>query len=143
VRTEPDAWDRYDPLGGAYAFSNDIDLLEWRVTHEVPFNALSFWLTDAYDMGPEPGRGPGLPESWFRLTAAGAEWSIPQRDPTGTAYLVNIMLHEWVSELVVTFHTRVGDGFGVSSPHVNPIPLPASALLLLGGLAILGWRARR
>lgn len=129
-----------DLIGGKWLDSNDTLGMKWEVSGLGAFNALSFFLIDAADVGGKFSIKVG--ESLFSqvLGAAG-------RAANGNIQLVTILLPEAVTSLTVElFNDRLNDGFGIdgaSVANVAPIPVPPAAALLLTGVLALGALGRR
>jgi hypothetical protein len=139
----PWVWGRFNTAGvdGKWLDSNDTLGMRWEVSGLGKFNALAFLLTDVADVGAVFSIKVG--ETLFSsVVGAGG------RTENGSVQLVRILLPETVSSLVVELRNdRLNDGFGIDGAtiaHVAPVPVPPAALLLLsGGLALAGLKARR
>ena len=139
-------WGRYNAddlpggLGGQWLDSNDTQGMNWQVSGLGSFNALSFFLIDAADVGAKFSIMVGDTLYAQVLGANG-------RTPNGNIQLVTILLDAAVDTLNVRlFNDRLNDGFGVDGAmvaHVAPVPVPPAALLLATGLLGLGALRRR
>lgn len=102
------------------------------------FNWISFILTDFDDVG----------ELGFSLQVSGpdiiseTEFNTVKQS-NGDVFLVTLYFSDFVDDVFVTMNIDPGDGFGADSFAISVVPLPPSALLFLGGLAILGAASRR
>lgn len=129
-----------DELGGKWLDSNDTLGMKWEVKGVGKFNSLSFFLTDAADVGGKFSIKVG--ETLFSqvLGAAG-------KTANGNIQLVTILLPEAVTNLTVElFNDRLNDGFGIdgaTTANIAPIPVPPAAALLLTGVLALGAVRRR
>jgi hypothetical protein len=140
------AWGRYNADGngglvsGNWIDSNDNRGMRWDVDTGEKFNALSFFLIDAADVGGKFSMKIG---DTLYSTVLGASGRLAN----GNIQLVTILLDKAVSTLTVEmFHDRTNDGFGIdgaSAMRVAPIPVPPAAALLVSGLAALGFVRRR
>ncbi len=129
-----------DLIGGKWLDSNDTLGMKWEIGGLGAFNALSFFLIDAADVGGKFSIKVG--ESLFsQVLGAGG------RTANGNIQLVTILLPEAVSNLTVElFNDRLNDGFGIdgaSVSNVAPIPVPPAAALLVTGVLALGAISRR
>jgi MYXO-CTERM domain-containing protein len=129
----PAPFGRYDPDGGRWLDSNDLEEVVWDVDVGRAIRGLSFGLTDAHDQ----------PDSRFSFAVEGARWSIAEQEANGTLHLIRVMFDAPVDRTQVVFSTRGNDGFGIVSPTVQPVPLPPAALLALSGLGALALARRR
>ena len=139
-------WGRYNAdalpagLGGQWLDSNDTQGMTWDVSGLGTFNALSFFLIDAADVGAKFSILVGDTLYSQVLGASG-------RTPNGNIQLVTILLDKAVDTLSVKlFNDRLNDGFGVDGAmvaHIAPVPVPPAALLLATGLLGLGALRRR
>ena len=144
VRGDNDmAWGRYDtdlPIGGHWLDSNDNTGIEWTISGLGAFNALSFFVLDAADVG---GR--------FAIRVGDTLFDVAGGDgrrENGNILFVRILLDGLVDQLSVQMmHDRTNDGFGIDGatvarvPPPAPVPLPAAAPLLGAGLGGLGLAA--
>jgi hypothetical protein len=124
--------------------SNDTLGLEWRVEVGSAFTRLLLTLTDATDAAATMRIGVnGVTASFASLRSGGT------RD--GNVQLVLIDFGRAVSAATVRFENlpgrsgRTDDGFSVDdiAVDVGVVPLPAPAMLLIGGLAMLAFCRRR
>lgn len=125
---------------GKFLDSNDTIGIKWDVALAggSMFSTILFTLTDATDVG-----------AIMDITVGGVTRAISGLG-NGQSIMVLIELDTLVSSTVVTLRDRfadddpfLNDGFSVDDVVVGVIPLPASALLLLGGLGGLGALGRR
>ena len=129
-----------DLIGGKWLDSNDTLGMKWEISGLGAFNALSFFLIDAADVGGKFSIKVG--ESLFSqvLGASG-------RTANGNIQLVTILLPEAVTSLTVElFNDRLNDGFGIdgaSVARIAPVPVPPAAALLFTGVLALGALGRR
>ena len=137
------AWGRYDLDGvasGKWLDSNDTTGMKWTLGGVGKFNALSFFLIDAADVGAKFSLKVGDTMYSNLLGAQGKERN-------GNIQLVTILLDSAVKNLTVELmHDRLGDGFGVDGAtvaRVAPVPVPPAAALLLTGLFAIGALRRR
>jgi hypothetical protein len=130
----PRPYGRFDPFGGPWIDSQDRPRIVWTVERDAPFTTIRFALTDAFDQ-PRDDRFGG--ESHFSLSAGDAIWRIASREANGTLHWLEVVFDEPTTRAKLTFRTRLNDGWGVRAAGVAPVPLPASALMLLGGAGLL------
>jgi hypothetical protein len=140
------AWGRYNADGsnglvaGNWIDSNDNEGIRWDVDTGSKFNALSFFLIDAADVGGKFSMKVGDTLYSMLLGADG-------RLANGNIQLVTILLDKAVSSLTVElFNDRTNDGFGIdgaTAMRIAPVPVPPAAALILSGLAALGFVRRR
>lgn len=148
VRGDNDmSWGRFnadrlasDLIGGKWLDSNDTLGMRWDIGGVGAFNAISFFLIDAADVGGKFSIRVG--DSLFSQIL-GAD----TRTANGNIQLVTILLPETVTGLsIALFNDRLNDGFGIDGATVAnlaPIPLPPGAALLLTGALALGALRRR
>lgn len=136
-------WGRYDLDGvvsGKWLDSNDTYGMRWDIADHGKFNALSFFLIDAADVGAKFSMKVGDTLYSDLLGGSGQARS-------GNIQVVTILLDRAVDSLSVELmHDRLNDGFGVDGAtlaHVAPIPVPPAAALLVTGLFALGAVRRR
>ena len=133
---------RYDaddtPGSTNYLDSNDNSAMNILVSGIGMFDRISFMLTDIDDVG----------LIRFKLiiddvveyfTPAGTNRS----EQNGRLLLATIDLGVLVDSLNIEMTIDAGDGFGFDGAKIAATPLPAPALMLLGGLGALGVAARR
>ena len=140
------AWGRYNADGsngliaGNWIDSNDNHGMRWDVDTGSKFNALSFFLIDADDVGGKFSMKVG--DTLYSAILGG-----DGRLANGNIQLVTILLDKAVSSLTVEmFHDRTNDGFGIdgaTAMRIAPVPVPPAAALILSGLAALGFLRRR
>ena len=140
------AWGRYNADGsdglisGNWIDSNDNHGIRWNVDTGSKFNALSFFLIDAADVGGKFSMKVG--DTLYSTLLGGNG-----RLANGNIQLVTILLDKAVSNLTVEmFHNRTNDGFGIdgaTAMRIAPIPVPPAAALLVSGLAAFGLFRRR
>ena len=137
VRGDDMPWGRYgtdpsQPLGGNWLDSNDNLGMRWEIAGLGKFNALSFFVLDAADVG---GKFSIKVGDTLYSDIAGATGRLAN----GNIHFVKILLDEAVTSLTVELmHDRTNDGFGIDGAAVGlaPVPLPPAALLI--GTALLG-----
>ena len=139
-------WGRYNAdelsggLGGQWLDSNDTQGMSWDVSGLGTFNALSFFLIDAADVGARFSIQVG-DTLYSQILGAGG------RTLNGNVQLVTILLDKAVDTLSVRlFNDRLNDGFGIDGAmvaRIAPVPVPPAALLLVSGLLGLGAFRRR
>lgn len=137
-------WGRYNTnpsnlLGGNYLDSNDNRYLNWTISGIGKFDTVSFFVIDAADVGGKFSIKAGG-TSFYKLAGANGKLA------NGNIQLVTITLDEAVTSLDLRLgHDRSNDGFAVDGVTVGlaPIPLPAAAWLLVGGIGVLGAASRR
>lgn len=138
--------------GSWFLDSNDTHGIEWDVqlAGDAAFDALFFTLTDGSDVG-----------AYLRIDADGTtfEQRVGGKLPNGNSSIVVVEFSSAVTFAEIDFLNfesdgvtfRNSDGFsldgmrvGTAGPGFNPppVPLPASGLLLVGALGLIGWRAR-
>jgi hypothetical protein len=138
-------WGRYNTenapgglVGGNWLDSNDNTGMTWDVTGLGPFNMLSFYVTDATDVGGLFSIRVG--DTLFENLSGG------QRLANGNIQLVTVLLDEKVSALTLQLmHNRTNDGFGVDGltmANISPVPLPPAAALMVPGLLLLAGTRR-
>lgn len=139
--TDPVPDGRYNPTPHMpWIDSADIGALRWDVGFDKPVRAFGFGVTDAADTFTPDG------DPFWRLTVDGATVSHPrlfndEGEPV-TWYTVVFDVPVLAASLVM--ETGRGDGYGITSATVAPIPLPAGGLLMLAALGGFGaLRLRR
>ena len=140
------AWGRYNADGSAglisgnWIDSNDNHGMRWDVDTGSKFNALSFFLIDAADVGGKFSMKVG--DTLYSAILGG-----DGRLANGNIQLVTILLDKAVSSLTVEmFHDRTNDAFGIdgaAAMRIAPVPVPPAAALLVSGLAAFGLFRRR
>ena len=73
---------------------------------------------------------------FFRLNAGNASYEINGKQPNGGLWLFSVVFDQGEDRVIDLISTR-NDGFGVGPVTVAPIPLPATGMLLLGGVVAL------
>lgn len=132
--TTPDAFGRFDPNGGGWVDSNDLERVLWDVETGRPMRSVTFALTDAHDQ----------PDSYFEMQVGDALWSIPSQEANGTLHLIRVLFDGPTDLQRIAFTTQHNDGFGIVGAVVQPVPLPPAALLAGSGmLAMAAVRRRR
>ena len=121
-----------------YLDSNDNSAMNILVSGIGMFDRISFMLTDIDDVG----------KIMFRLLVGGEEvYATPsdavKSEQNGRLLLATIDLGVLVDSLNIEMTIDAGDGFGFDGAKIAATPLPAPALMLLGGLGALGVAARR
>ncbi|SDX72412.1 VPLPA-CTERM protein sorting domain-containing protein [Ruegeria halocynthiae] len=118
--------------------ANGSDWLTFTFDTAVRLVSISFGHFDAYDLGFDWRRGLYLvddDDAWVNVRGDGAGFTGTDRS---TYYFGDVIARGFS---IRAFQRN--DDFVVSSFTVAPIPLPASALLLIGGLAGFGVMRRR
>jgi hypothetical protein len=137
---DPRHFGRFNPLGGSWIDSGDVDRTVWTVKHDKRFTSLNFAVIDAFDQKRDDRYGG---KSYFRLKVAGATWEIAKREKNGTMHWITILFDDPVKKARIKLITRLNDGWGVAAPTVEPIPLPATAWRRLAGAGALVAATRR
>jgi hypothetical protein len=143
--TSPNHYGRHNPPDwvGRWVDSNDIERVEWEIDTAAlglkPLMGIEFALVDAYDQRPWGGLGP----SFFDLSVKGATWSIDSREANAMVHWITVLFEQPVSSAVISFNTRLNDGWGVANAQIAPIPAPPAAILAIGGFALLISLRRR
>lgn len=124
-------------LGSAWYDSNDIPGIRATLLFPGLVDSFALWTRDENDQR----------NSFWTVTIGGTTYSAPPRveaDPSPLRFLY-VMLDGPTDSATLDFATKRNDGwnFGVLTSAPAPIPLPATALLLLGGLAGLAMVRRR
>lgn len=125
------------PFDGVQALSsNDTLGIAWNAFTRAGtlFSQVVFGLRDAAD----------IRNTVFTITAGGQTTTLsPGGNNNGRLVVINF--GENVSSALIEMRTTRNDGFTLDGATIipSPVPLPASSLLLLGGLAALGAAARR
>jgi hypothetical protein len=114
--------------------SNDTQGIIWTATlGGTLFDGLVFAIADAADAGAKT----------LRIVAGGAERVFNNLGNNNERY-VQISFSTKVDTATVEILTSPNDGFTVDGAIINAVPLPASALLLLGGAgALIGFGRRK
>ena len=124
VRADSDmAWGRYDtdlPVDGHWLDSNDNTGIEWTISGLGRFDALSFFVLDAADVG-----------GWFSMTIGDTVFDIAGqsgRTANGNILFVKVLLDTLVDTLTVRLgHDRANDGFGLDGATVARLPATSAA----------------
>jgi hypothetical protein len=83
-----------------------------------------------------PLAAPPADGAWHR-------YSVVLNQATFGAQLPALLANLGSVKLKIEFHNGISEVVGIDNLAVTAVPEPASAALLLGGLAALGWRRRR
>jgi len=94
------------------------------------------------------GNGPGGPVGLIGLGGLGGPGGMggaagPIGGDTGRGAPINPPVEPPFPALFMQYSGLLPDGLPLAPEFTTPVPEPSAALLLLGGLAALGWRARR
>ena len=128
---------RYDVVGGTnWLDSNDLNGIRWEIPGAANLSKIlkiAFFLTDVDDVGNVD----------FKITAVGEDVTVENifgahGGVDGSLDLVTMQFDGPIDLTNIQMTTGAGDGFGIDGIQVASVPLPASALLLLGGLGGLG-----
>jgi hypothetical protein len=135
------SFSRYNVVGPNFNWldSNDLHGIRWEIPGTSSLSKIlkiAFFMTDVDDVG----------NLDFAFTANGAEITdqtisgvpVVSGRPNGELQLVTMLFNTPVNLINIEMASGPGDGFGVDGIQVGTVPLPASALLLLGGLGGLG-----
>lgn len=113
--------------------SNDTQGMEWVADlGGALFKSVVFAIQDAADAG----------QKILSITAGGQTQTFNAL-PNNNEQLVFIDFGADVSSATINIRTSANDGFTIDGAAINVVPLPASSLLLIGGIAALGGVARR
>lgn len=120
--------------------SADVGLLKWTPVFDTKVRAFGFGVTDAADT-------PTLvqPSPFWRLTVDDASVEHPRRfnDAGEPVTWYTILFDAPVSTASLIIRTAAGDGYGIVSATVAPVPLPAAGWLLIAAAAALVAARRR
>jgi hypothetical protein len=143
----PNPYGRFNVTSGGtnWLDSNDRAGIQWDLPGlaDVPMiKRIAFLLTDVDDVGSfdfilkaiDTGAD-DLADAYIQLNNKGLS--------NGTLHLVTMLFSDPVKDLRIVMKNGVGDGFGVDGVRMSVVPLPASALLLLGALGGLAAVRRR
>jgi hypothetical protein len=124
---------RFNPGGGDWADSADLARFAWNLEFDTPVTAFGFAVTDAND---QPG------SHWFVRSGEGIAQIAPQIErETGNIHWFTVLFDGAVQSARLIFSTRAGDGFGLTTASMTPVPLPAAFWLLLAGVGgLIGSR---
>ncbi|MEM9343998.1 MAG: VPLPA-CTERM sorting domain-containing protein [Pseudomonadota bacterium] len=128
---------RFDVVGGAfYLDTNDNEAVIWNVDTGSAFDTIVFSITDATDVG-----------ATLTITADGGSTKSVDLSglDNGNLQLITVKFGAVIpTASIVLENSKINDGFGLDGAYVGVVPLPASALLMLGGLGAIGaLRLRR
>jgi hypothetical protein len=126
---------RYNPDGGPWIDSADLAWIGGSFSFPEPVTAFGFGITDANDQR----------NSHFSVSFGDAVASLdPQTEVEyGNVHWFTVLFDEPVTAADLTFSTRAGDGFGITTATMAPVPLPAGLALMLAGVGALAWVKRR
>ncbi|MFO1104668.1 MAG: VPLPA-CTERM sorting domain-containing protein [Amaricoccus sp.] len=131
--------ENYGRDGHAYLDSNDVSRLKWTLPSDT--RKVQFVLQDVND---RPGT------KGFKLTAGSATETIHRQANGALNYVTVLFDPDEVKEIGMHMWrktTKGFDGFGLTGVKIThgpaPVPLPASAFLLAGGLGALALVRRR
>lgn len=113
--------------------SNDTIGIFWNVSTGSLFDKIVLTLTDAADVG-----------ATMRIGGTDVTEVALNRLSNGAKKIIEISFGEArESASIFFFNTKMNDGFSLDDVAVSEVPLPASALLLLGGLGGLSLMRRK
>lgn len=128
--------------GANWLDSNDNAAINLAASGPGSFDSISFFLTDIDDVG----------AITFNIDVDGENFDVAQdifggkRQGNGGLFYVRIDFDGPVASSMMSLNIDDGDGFGLDDVRlgsVTPVPVPASLPLLIGGLSVLAWGARR
>jgi hypothetical protein len=143
----PNPFGRFNvtPKGTNWLDSNDRAGIQWDVPGlaDVPMiKRIAFLLTDVDDVDSFDFILKAIDTGADDLTDAFIQLNNNGLD-NGTLHLVTMLFSDPVKDLRIVMKNGVGDGFGIDGVRMSVVPLPASALLLLGALGGLAAVRRR
>lgn len=140
--TEPNGQD--GALSNKYLNSLDTDGMVWNVSTGSAFNRLVFSLVDAADIR-DVVLTIGVEGSTQFAMLSGSNAIGPQAGNNNQKLIV-IDFGQMVNGATVSLlnsNTNVNDAFGLDGAAVGVVPIPATGLLLLGGIGAIGMMRRR
>lgn len=132
-----DAWQKRFGRSEGSVDSQDVAHMVWDFELPQPTKSLRIRLEDVADMRWTQG---------FRVESGGALWQVAGGGyPNGNVRFIELASDTAFSQGRIDFRMdgaqpgflHSGDGFSVAGASIAPVPLPAAALMLLGGIAVL------